>query len=459
MNKAPRPARWLFSKVHNGLLRDICDIPSRSFTLLQVTGVGQLAQTIGHARVAVPADAGPRRTSAYPAAGTAQKITLSVHQSLEAVEADWRRFEQTADGTPFQTFDWLSAWQRHIGVLTGVTPAIVIAKRGDAIVFLLPLAIERGTLARRLTFLGAELCDYNAPLLAPDFSSVVGANFPALWSEIGALLQATPALRHDTITLTKMPAVIGAQKNPMLGLAVHLNPSGAYETALGTDWEAFYTGKRSSATRRRDRTKLKKLGEMGEVKFVNPDSSTETGATLETLIAQKSKQFGRMGVPDIFARPGYVPFFRELAAARQLVHISRLDVGETWAAVNFGLTYNGCYYHVLAAYDDGDVSRFGPGAAHLRELLKRATELGFKRFDFTIGDEPYKRDWCEAEQQLFDHSAAATLRGVPTTAFALAWRSIKRTIKHTAFLWNAAVRVRSALAALRKQPEPKQSEP
>ena len=81
------------------------------------------------------------------------------------------------------------------------------------------------------------------------------------------LLQATPALRHDTIPLDKMPETIGAQPNPLLYLDVQLNPSGAYETALGADWEQFYTAKRSSATRRRDRTKLKRLGELGEVKL------------------------------------------------------------------------------------------------------------------------------------------------------------------------------------------------
>jgi CelD/BcsL family acetyltransferase involved in cellulose biosynthesis len=35
---------------------------------------------------------------------------------------------------------------------------------------LLPLAVDGG-LARRLTFLGQDLCDYNAPLLARDFAA------------------------------------------------------------------------------------------------------------------------------------------------------------------------------------------------------------------------------------------------------------------------------------------------
>jgi len=417
------------------------------------------AAEIVHPRATVPAETRPAATvRAVPerAAAPKQAISLSVHTNLSAIEHDWRAFEQTADCTPFQTFDWLGTWQRCIGTLNRVTPAIVVARHGSAILFILPLAVQPGRLARALSFLGQDLCDYNAPLLAPEFSSVVGANFAALWREIRALLQATPALRHDLISLAKMPEKIGAQANPLLCLDVRLNASGAYETALGPDWEQFYTAKRSSATRRRDRTKLKRLGELGKVSFVSP-GDTELVPTVDLLIAQKSKAFARMGIANMFVRPGYTAFYRELGTAprhRSLVHVSRLDVGPAWAALNLGLTFRDCYYHILASYDDGEVSRFGPGAAHLRELLRFATERGMKRFDFTIGDEPYKRDWCENELRLYDYSTAVTLRGWPSAALSLGWRRVKRAIKQTAPLWNAAQRLRSTIASLRKKPEP-----
>src|SRR3954462_13943476 len=383
-------------------------------------------------------------------------LSLSVHDSLAAIEQEWRRFEQTADCTPFQTFDWLSAWQRHVGAATGVTPAIVIARRGDELLLLMPLGIERRSFARCLVFLGDVLCDYHAPLLAPDFATLVPEGLPALWHNIARLLQATRASRHDAIIFDKMPATIGGQKNPMLALNVTLNPSGAYETALPADWEAYYASKRSSATRRRDRTKLKRLGALVPVKFVNPDTSAELALTFDLLVQQKSKAFARMGVPNLFAPAGHAAFYRELATSprfRSLVHLSRLDVGTTWAALNLGLTFRGCYFHILASYDDGETSRFGPGAAHLRELLRYAIERELNRFDFTIGDEPYKRDWCDAEQQLFDYAASATLRGLPVTAVALAKRSAKRVIKRSAPLWALAVGMRTTAAAWRKKPD------
>jgi CelD/BcsL family acetyltransferase involved in cellulose biosynthesis len=432
-------------------LRDIGKTADQSFTPIVRRIVGQ-ADTIVHAR--------SNAAETLPAAETrpaarAGHVALSAHDNLADVEPIWRKFQESADCTPFQTFDWLSAWQRHIGAPSGVTPAIVIGRRDGEILFLLALGVERRAFTRRLTFLGQDLCDYNAPLLAPDFPRCAGSAFTEMWADIRALLQATPALRHDTIALGKMPAKVGAQPNPMLTLDVQLNPSNAYETDLGDDWEKFYAGKRSSSTRRRDRTKLKKLGDLGAVRFVNPDES-ELGKTLDTLVQQKTRSFARMGVGNLFAKPGHAAFYQELATApqlRALVHMSRLDVGDIWAAVNLGLTFRDCYYHILASYDDGEASRFGPGAAHLRELLKFAIERGLRRFDFTIGDEPYKRDWCDTEQLLYDYSASATLRGLPVTGLALAKRSAKRMIKHSAPLWGLVVRLRTARAAWRGKPD------
>jgi CelD/BcsL family acetyltransferase involved in cellulose biosynthesis len=379
-------------------------------------------------------------------------VTLSIHQDLAPLEAEWRRFQTHADATVFQNFGWLAAWHRHIGRPAGVNPAIVLARGADGnLLFVLPLAVEPG-LVRRLAFLGSDLNDYNAPLLAPDFSaSVAPDRFVALWREIGALLQQQSALRHDVVELTKMPEKVGAQANPLTGLAVGLNPSGAHLTHLGTDWETFYAERRSSATRRRDRTKRKKLGEYGAVRLVEPGEPDDIARTLETLIEQKSRLFAHMGVANMFARAGLREFFLDLAsdpATRDLVHVSRLEVGSSVAAVNLGLTFRGRYYYVLASYDDGELSRFGPGAAHLRELMQRAIARGFKTFDFTIGDERYKHEWADTSLALYDHAAAASVRGWPFWFASVAFRRLKRTIKQTPALWRAFGTLRAAMGPL-----------
>ena len=391
-----------------------------------------------------------------PASAAFGDIRVSVYEDLAAIECDWRAFEAQADGTVFQSFDYLATWQRHIGALTGERPAIVVGRdRTGGILFLLPLAVRADGLARELTWLGSELCDYNGPLLAANFSACVDcACFPALWREIMAKLQVRPRLRFDFIALEKMPDIVGAQQNPMRYLGGTLNPSGAYLTHLSGDWQTFYTDKRSSTTRRRDRTKRKKLSEFGEITFVNPTSEGEILSSLDTLMTQKARSFASMGVANLFAKPGHADFYRALAtdaATRPLVHVSRFDVGGKTAAVNLGLIFRGRYYHLLASYSDCDLSRFGPGAAHLCDLLHYAVDHGCKIFDFTIGDERYKRDWCDTELLLYDYIAPVSWRGTLVAMPRQAAQRLKRWIKQTPTLWAMATKAREALGKLRKK--------
>ncbi len=380
-------------------------------------------------------------------------ISLRVYGDLGEVEREWKAFERRADCTVFQTFDWLAKWQRHIGKRKDTIPAIVLGANAEGhLLFILQLAVETRGPVRRLTWLGSELCDYNAPLLAEDFSRNVSADrFGELWQEIVRLLQSNPRFRFDFVDLQKMPERVGAQRNPFLNLQVLAHPSGAYAANLDRDWDHFYAAKRSSSTRKRERRQLKHLAEYGEVRFVDVQDRHEIERTLDTLIDQKSRSFARMGVEDIFSRPGYREFFLDVATdlnVSALTHVSRLDVGSTMAATNLGLRFRNCYYLVLSSYHDGEFSRFGPGRAHLHELLRHAIDSGFQRFDFTVGDEPYKRDWSDTELQLHDYLAAVTPRGWLMVALTAAYRRTKRFIKQSPILWRAFSKARGLAGSL-----------
>ena len=374
-------------------------------------------------------------------------IGLELASDLSEVEQEWRAFEQHADRTVFQSFDWLAKWYRNIGARGGTIPVAVLGReRGGQLLFIFPLAIDVRGPVRRLTWLGSELCDYNAPLLAKRFASLLSDEaINALWREIVAMLRADPRFGFDLIDLQKMPELVGEQKNPFLALGSSAHPSGAYVAELAPDWEQMYAAKRSSATRKKERRQLKHLAEHGEVRFVEAQDQARA-RTIDTLIGQKTRSFERMGVGNMFAKPGYAQFYRDIAAdpsCRELIHVSRLEVGGTAAAASLGLRFRDCYYLVLSSYQDGELARFGPGRAHLHELLRHAVERGFRRFDFTVGDEPYKLDWSDIELQLWDHLAAVTMRGRIAAAAIAAFRRTKRFVKQTPALWHAFSKVRA----------------
>ena len=394
----------------------------------------------------------------------APELALHICGDLAAVEAEWRRFERVADCTAFQTFDWLATWHHHIGRRNGVRPAIAIGRYGDGdTAFMLPLCVAPDFSGPRLCWLGEDLCDYHAPLLAPDFSQrVTPDRFLAAWRQLRDQMQRDPLLRYDWIELEKMPQTIGGQINPFTYLGVTPNASGAHLTQLGDDWEKFYAAKRSSATRRRDRAKLRHMSAYGEIRFITATDPDDACRTLGTLMEQKSRSLVRKGIADIFAPSGHREFFLDVASSpktRHLVHVSRVEIGTTCAAANLGIVFGNCYYHVLASFDDeGEMAHYGPGALHLRELMAYAIGLGLKRFDFTVGDEPYKLDWSDAELKLYDYVAAATWRGLPACWSSRLRRHIKRFIKQTPQVWRLVSQARSAIGALSHPRPPRRHE-
>lgn len=383
----------------------------------------------------------------------APDLSLSIHTRFDDVADEWRAFEQIAEGTAFQTFEWLSTWQRHIGRRLAVTPVIAIGRFADGRTALIaPLALDRRWSTRRLCWLGQELCDYNAPLLARDFGQRIAADrFLASWRELQQRLQSDPELRYDWIEFEKMPQTVGVQTNPFTYLGVTSNANSAHITQLGGDWESFYRDKRSSATRRRDRTKRKRIEAFGATRFATVVEPDDVRGTLDVLWKQKKRIFAHKGIGDMFARPGYREFFADFATnaqSRHMAHVSRLDVGESCGAANFALVFGDCYYHVLSSYCGGELTRFGPGTVHLRDLLAYAIKRGLRLFDFTIGDENYKLEWSDLRLQLYDFSAAANLSGWPMHRASMVRRRIKRFIKQTPVVWHWVSRLRAAIGPL-----------
>jgi CelD/BcsL family acetyltransferase involved in cellulose biosynthesis len=381
----------------------------------------------------------------------AEDVSLRLYDKLDDARADLDLLQSAGAQTAFQNFLWLNAWQRHIGERRGVVPAIVIGRgRDGAVIFALAFGIETRGAIRRLTWLGTDQCDYNGPTLSQAFPQYIAPDeFAALWERILTLLQTQSGHPIDVVDLAKMPEEVGAQANPMLALRTSPNPSGAYITKLGSDWEDFYKEKRSSQTRKKERRQLKHLAEFGEVRYVDVQDVEERRQTLELLFTQKSRALARMGAKDIFAAEDHRAFYADVLTrpgSHDLVHVSRLDIGSTIAAITVGLTANGRYYLILSSYDDGDVSKYGPGRALLHELLQYAIAHRFDCFDFTIGDEPYKMDWCDKRLVLHDHLAALTARGHIAVALATGLRATKRFIKQTPILWRAFSKARTFAA-------------
>jgi hypothetical protein len=89
-----------------------------------------------------------------------QVISLFDPSALVLLASEWRALHDRAkNATPFQSWEWISAWWRWKG---RGTPLILTARDQGTLVGLLPLVVDsyRGLPLRRVTFMGAPLSDY-----------------------------------------------------------------------------------------------------------------------------------------------------------------------------------------------------------------------------------------------------------------------------------------------------------
>lgn len=339
------------------------------------------------------------------------QLRILVFNSFDQAQGLWRSFENEAEYFAFQRYDWLKNWHEFIGACQDLTVCITVVERPfGSRLMLLPLGIERRGSVRCLVWLGGAITDYQGPLLAADAGDCLDARvFPELWKKIRDCLPP-----HDAVVLEKQPEFIGTQPNPFLHLPHFPNISNAHFTQLGDDFQEFLRVKRSDHWRSMERKKERRLEKLGTLFFRMATDTQDVQRILQEMMRQKSQGYHALGIPDIFADPGYRRFFAHMTAHHVkdgFVHLSALMLNERMLATHWGLVHRGRFYCYLPTYARDELSRFSPGNSLLRRLMEWSIGQRLDVFDFTIGDEAYKYHWCDRELRMFDCLRANNVRG------------------------------------------------
>ena len=146
---------------------------------------------------------------------------MDILGDLDQAETIWRGLEDTTQfSTPYQRFDFLSAWQRQVGAREGHRPFIVIAYDAERRpLLLLPLTLSHEHGVRTASFMGGKHATFNMALWDREFAADAGAaDLDALISAIRARAEADVlALGQQPLTLARRAEPDGAAAAPGLG--------------------------------------------------------------------------------------------------------------------------------------------------------------------------------------------------------------------------------------------------
>lgn len=376
--------------------------------------------------------------------------TVTVDEDMAAVAAEWRAFEKTAAMTVFQSYAWLSTWASTAGARRGSRPRIVTVRDREArTVMILPLALERRMGVEALVWMGEQEADYLAPLVDPSADVTPGGRrMTSICIEIARAVPEACALIFE-----RTVSQIGETANPLCRLPSAEHPCRAHALTLGNDWDTLYAARRGRNTRKRDRQRRRRLEELGALRFEIAVDASSRHRMLDTILAQKAHWFAARGIADPFISGGASEFLHALIddpVASQDLHISALTLDGEVVAGNFGYLSNAELHAVIGSVTDGEAARHSPGNVLLHELFRWCISHGLTKFDFTIGDEPYKKEWCDTELELRDIRLPVTLMGfvalAPRAIRAAAVRAIKRSPRVYALAYAARRYMRTTFA-------------
>ena len=101
----------------------------------------------------------------------------------------------------------------------------------------------------------------------------------------------------------------------------------------------------------------------------------------------------------------------------------------------------------FGAIAEDDLAHASPGEFLFFDNIQQACKDGFAVYDFSVGDEPYKRLWCDLEIRQFDVMVPLTAKGQLLAASMRQTTRLKAFIKNNRFIWKLAKTFRKKAAA------------
>ena len=350
--------------------------------------------------------------------------------------------------SPTQSPAWIAAWSEQVG------SDLIVASlsAGGRPLLMIALEVVRTGPFRVARFPGGRHANGNFPLLC-DSATVTPAS---LRSMCEAIARARPDI--DLLALERLTDSIEGVTNPLLSLPHAPSPNLALAVDLEGGFEALLSRSSGKRKRKKHRSQSRKFEAAGGFRLITAATPDECERLLSEFFDMKRDRFAKMGVADAFAEPSVKAFFRRLFVGalgqdRPDFVLDALEVGGKLRAVTGSSRRGNRLICEFGAFREDDLAQASPGDFLFFENIQRACRDGYAVYDFSVGDEPYKRLWCDIESPQLDVFMPLTMKGRLAT---LALRTISRAkawVKNNRTLW-ALVKTLRRRGAIEPQAAP-----
>lgn len=330
------------------------------------------------------------------------KIEKSVGKNaLLEIREDWQSLFAATHCAPFLVWEWIFAWYEKLGSERQIY--LLKAFENGELVGILPLCLQTkkifGMKFRRLGFLGEEIggADY-LDLIASE------ENKAEIWAKVFEFLREEKDfdsinlenLAQNSKTISVLESLCKTDKSfrfksNVLSICPQINLEAGWETVL-------------SQSKRKDNFKrrLKKLEKIEDFEFRSVTEKSEISEAFERFAFLHEKRWEKDGGSEATGLPQLMEFHRAVVedlAEKNLVRFDEIWVeGECRASV-YGLDNGTTFYYYNAGYDL-DWANMSVGMVLIGLSIRAAISRGNTTYDFLRGEETYKFDWSNSQENL-----------------------------------------------------------
>ncbi|NGO53757.1 GNAT family N-acetyltransferase [Allomesorhizobium camelthorni] len=391
------------------------------------------ARSIGAKRVTAESS----RETAAPA------FSITVASAAPEILGQYSELCGTGVFAPAQSPEWVATWTAK----AETDHVIAVFFSSGRPVFALALEIVRAGPVRIARFMGGSHANGNFAAADPSWLATAGAaEMQALTAEIG---RARPDI--DIVALERLLPDFEDLPNPLLALPHYSSPNLSLAVCLDGGFEALLDRASGKRKRKKHRSQTRKFEAAGGFTRIEATSPAEVTRMLDAFFVMKEDRFRRAGIANVFGDAKVQAFFRALftdalAASPPPFVLHGLEVDGKLRAVT-GSSRSGkrliCEFGAIA---EDELAHASPGDFLFFDNIREACAQGFSVYDFSVGDEPYKRLWCDIETRHMDAVVPLTLKG---RAFAASMRlkaHLKAFVKTSPLIWKLTKALRKKAA-------------
>ena len=369
---------------------------------------------------------------------------VSVESMTEAGLAAYADLARRGVFSPSQSPTWITGWVKNL------RPDVIVATltRDGQPAFSVALEIVRKGPLRIAAFMSGRHANGNMPPVSAAFANA--ATIADIRSVVAAIGRARPDV--DVIALERLTAGIGGVRNPLLLLPHIQSPNLSLAVDLTGGFEALLGRASGKRKRKKHRSQMRKFEAAGGFRRIEAKTEAEANALLDAFFAMKEVRFRKAGIANVFAEPEVQAFFRTIFAEalkepKPVFVLHGLEVCGKVRAVTGSSRCADRLICEFGAIADDDMAFASPGEFLFFDNIEEACRDGLSVYDFSVGDEPYKRLWCDLEIHQFDALVPLSVKG---RAYAAAMRGatrLKTFVKSNRLTWKLVKRFRKKTAA------------